>query len=297
MLPRPATMVTAVVVSFALAGVARLSSRTGATTPRDEESTPFGGAGSARLNSALYQPEIESLESQLYADSVPSMDDFTALSNAFRDVGFAIADRERNARNRDIASDVSVLAARADIGEAGYSLPDLVQLRSDWESLRSQRFSEAAWFRQSTPAIEESQAESTTTIDPAMADELLHAIDAIETLAQDGRRACDELGEPFYDLEQPGPAGDAHIEKWNAFARKWDDDVSRAATRLPSPPAWDADPKLTLAYQAVAGAIAELRLAAMGSGSWPIPFEREWTTRFDGAMQRLDQAREQLGAR
>ena len=289
MLPRPATMVTAVVVAFALAGVVRLSTRTTHTTSPDGEP--------ARLDSARYQREIEALESTLYQASTPSMSDFMTISSAFQDVGFAIADRELSAHNRGVASDVALLAAQADVGEAGYSLPDVAQLRSDWESLRSQHFEEAAWFRQSTPEIEQAQVTSAPAVDPAMVDELLRAIDAIETLAEEGRHVCDALGEPFYDLEQPGPGGDAHIQKWNEFAREWDDDVSRVATRMPSPPAWDADPELTYAYQDIAGAIGELRHATMGSGSWPVPFKGDWTARFDEATRRLEQARARLAAR
>jgi hypothetical protein len=149
-----------------------------------------------------------------------------------------------------------------------------------------------------TPVDEETpQAIPTTRTDVSMIEELLRAADAIEALAKEGRRVCDALGEAFYDYEQPGPDGDEHIAKWNQFAREWDDDLTEVATRLPSPPGWDADDDVTTSYQEVAGAIQELRNATMGSGSSPIPSERDWSAHFDEAGRRLEQARARLAAR
>jgi hypothetical protein len=285
-------MITAVVVTFAIAGVMKLSTRGMTSAPqaaddvREEEP--------AQLNSSRYQQEITDLEAVLYQESPLSMTDFMTVSAAFHDMGFAIAEREVGRSARDVASGMAVLAARSDVGEGGYALPDIAQLRSDWESLRSEHFSDADWFRESTPEVEAAQDTPAPTVDPAMVDDLLSAIESIEELSDRGRRACAELGEPFYDLEQPGPGGEAHIEKWNDFAREWDEDVTRVATLLPSPPAWNADPELTAAYQDVTSAIRELRNATMGPGSWPVPFEGDWTAHFDEAVRLLSQAREQL---
>jgi hypothetical protein len=282
-------MVTAVVVTFAIAGVIRLSTRSVSSSPRDI-------AGS-RLDSARYQREIQALETTLYKEAPPSMTDFMVISAAFHDMGFAIAANELNPASRDVASDVAMLAAKSDVGEAGYALPDIAELRADWESLRSQRFVEAEWFRTSTPAVEAAQVVPTPTVDPAMIEELQRSIDELEDLVQQGRSACTELGEPFYDFEQPGLSGAAHIDRWNAFAREWDDDVSRVASRMPSPPAWDTDIEVTTAYQDVAAAVRELRHATMGNGSWPVPFESEWSARFDEALRLLAQSRARLSSR
>jgi hypothetical protein len=285
-------MVTAVVVTFAIAGVLRLSTRSSnvasrdSIAPRDHESP--------KLESDRYQTEIAALESMLYKEAPPSTTDFMTISAALHEVGFAIADREVDASARDVASDVELLAAQADVGEAGYALPDIAQLRADWESLRSQRFDDAEWFHESTPALEEAQLVATPEIDPSTIEDLRSGIDAIEKLGQEGRRKCDELGEPFYDFERPGAEGDAHIAAWNAFAREWEDDVSRAASLLPSPPSWDADPNLIAAYQDVTNALRELRHASMGSGTWPVPYEGEWSARFDEAERLLRQSTERL---
>ncbi|HXV14171.1 MAG TPA: hypothetical protein VEC56_08185 [Candidatus Krumholzibacteria bacterium] len=292
MLPRPATMITAVVVTFAIAGVMKLSTRGMTSAAPDPEGlrdeTP------AQIESSRYQREITDLEAVLYQEAPPSMTDFMSISAALHEMGFAIADREMGPGARDVASSVAMLAAQSEVGEAGYALPDIAQLRHDWEALRSEHFSDEEWFRESTPAVESAQEVPAPTIDPSMIEDLLRAIDAIEALSDEGRRACEELGEPSYDFEQPGAEGEAHIEKWNDFARDWDEDVTRVATRLPSPPSWDADPELTAAYQDVTFAIRELRNATMGPGSWPVPFEGDWTARFDEAERLLSQARERL---
>ncbi len=289
MLPRPATMVTAVVVTFAIAGVMRLSTRGITSAPAEE--------GPSRLDSSRYQREIVDLETALYQEAPPSMTDFMTISAAFHEMGFAIADREMGVGARDVASDVAMLAAQSDVGEAGYALPDIAELRSDWESLRSAHFSDAEWFRESTHAVESAQEVSDATVDPSTIDDLLIAIEEIESLMEEGRRACEELGEPFYDFEQPGPEGEAHIEEWNDFAREWDEDVSRAASRLPSPPVWDVDPEVTAAYQDVTFAIREMRNATMGAGTWPVPNEADWTARFDEASRLLSQSRDRLSTR
>lgn len=200
MLPRPATLVTAVVVTFAIAGVLKLSTRNAAEEP-GARATP------SRLDSERDQNEIEVLESTLYAEA---------------------------------------------------------------------------------PA---------PTVDPAMIDDLVRAIATIEALSDEGRRACDELGEPFYDFERPGAAGEAHIETWNRFAREWDDDVTEAATRLPAPPAWDADVDVTTSYQEVANALQQLRHATIGSGTWPVPTKGEWSARFDEANRLLEASRARLSTR
>ncbi|MCI0452241.1 MAG: hypothetical protein L0Z51_07600, partial [Candidatus Latescibacteria bacterium] len=178
MLPRPATMITAVVVTFALAGVMKLSTRSMTVAPQAAADSSRE-EGPAQLDSSRYQSEISDLETVLYQEAPPS------------------------------------------------------------------------------------QAAPASTVDPSMIEDLLRAIDAIEDLADRGRDECEQLGEPFYDFEQPGAEGDAHIEKWNDFARTWDEDVTEVATRLPSPPTWDADPALTAAYQDVTWAIRELRDATM----------------------------------
>ena len=170
-------------------------------------------------------------------------------------------------------------------------------IRADWESLRLERFAEAEWFRTSTPAIEAAQIVPAPTVDPVMIEKLLSSIDELEELVQQGRSACTELGEPFYDFEQPGSSGQAHIDRWNEFAREWDDDVSRVASRMPAPPAWDADTEITMAYQNITAAIRELRHATMGSGSWPVPFETEWSMRFEEALRLLEQSRSRLSSR
>jgi hypothetical protein len=282
-------MVTAVVVTFAIAGVMRLSTRDVPVSPSD---TP-----GSRLDSAKYQREIEALETTLYQEAPPSMTDFMTISAAFHDMGLSIADRELNPASRDVASDVAMLAARSGVGESSFAVPDIGELRADWESLRSAHFADAEWFRASTPAVEAAQAVPAPSADPAIIGDLLRTIDEMEGLVQQGQSACTELGEPFYDYEQPGSSGYAHIDRWNEFAREWDDDVSRAASHMPAPPAWDADTEITMAYQEITSAIREMRHATMGSGSWPVPFEAEWSMRFGEALRLLEQSRSRLSAR
>lgn len=297
MLPRPATMVTGVIVTFAIAGVMRLSTRGMSTPSADPSSRRSAERESARLDSDRYRTEIEALESTLYQESSPSMTDFMAISAALQEVSLAIADREVNPMARDVAGDVAMLAAGADVGESGFALPDIAEVRAEWEALRSRNFEDADWFREATATLEDMESDPAPEAEESIVEDLLSAIDAIETLGETGRRACEELGEPFYDVEQPGPAGEEHIEKWNEFARDWEDDVSRVASHMPSPPAWNADIEVTTAYQDVASALRELRHATMGPGSWPVPFEGDWSARFDEATRLLEQSRGRLSDR
>jgi hypothetical protein len=188
-----------------------------------------------------------------------------------------------------------VLAASADVGEAGYALPDIGALRTRWESLRTERFAEADWFRETTPELEQAmESASAPAVDDSFVDDLLRTLVEIEDLAKEGRRTCNELGEPFYDFEAPGPEGELHIEKWNLFASTWEDDVTTVASHLPSPPAWDSDPEMTAAYQEATGALSELRNATMGSGTAPVPTEPEWSGHFDEAVRMVEQSRARL---
>lgn len=297
MLPRPATMVTGVIVTFAIAGVMRLSTR-GMSSPSAGGSPRQSiDPSSARLDSDRYQDEIEALESTLYQEAPPSMTDFMAISAALQDVSLAIADREVNPNAREVAGDVAMLAAGADVGESGFALPDIGEIRAEWESLRSRNFEHADWFREAASAPEGAEPDPALELDSSITADLLSAIDAIEALSETGRRACKELGEPFYEFEHPGAAGDEHIAKWNQFAREWEDDVSRVASRMPPPPAWNADVELTTAYQDVTSALRELRHATMGPGSWPVPFEGDWSARFDEATRLLEKSRSRLSPR
>ncbi len=311
MLPRPATMVTGVVVAFALAGVVRLSSRMESDPSRDgydradmandpyvdERGASRDDHDAPRIDSGRYQHEIEVLESTLYQSNAPTIEDFMAISSAFRDVSFAVAERELNGRTREVAEDLAMLSAQADVGESGFVLPDVAQLRSNWESLRSQRFVDADWFHQTAPELGETQASAIGTVDPAIVADLTRSIDEIDALAEEGRRSCKELGEPFWDPARPGVDGDEHIEKWSHFGREWDDDVSRAASHMPSPPAWGTDAEVMQAYQDVTSAVLALRYVTMGNGSWPVPFETEWNARFDEAKRLLEDARARLASR
>lgn len=298
MLPRPATMVTGVVVAFAIAGVMRLSTRGMSNSSADPSfDRSDDRTTSARLDSDRYQGEIEALEATLYQETPPSMTDFMAISAALHEVSLAIADREVNPIARDVAGDVAMLAAGADVGESGFALPDIGQVRTDWEAIRSRNFEDAGWFREAAATLEDADVDTAPAADPSIVEDLLSAIDAIEALGETGRRACEELGEPFYEFEQPGPAGEDHIEKWNEFAREWEDDVSQVASHMPPPPAWDADVEVTTAYQDVSSALRELRHATMGPGSWPVPFEGDWSARFDEATRLLEQSRNRLSSR
>ena len=224
---RPATMITAVVVAFAVAGVVRMASRNMDVVPRDGK---FSRYSRADVQPGDFQPP---------ENDPPGM---------------------------------------ADRSSAVYQDSTLAALKHDTER-----------------AFDETTAElNPEPVAHDASEELLRAIDAIETLAKEGRRTCNELGEPFYEPDHPGPDGEEHMAKWSEFARAWDDDVSRAASHMPSPPSWNADPELLAAYQDVSASIGALRAATLGNGDSPVPSQRDWAGRFDEASRLLREAKTRL---
>lgn len=216
MLPRPATMVTGVIVAFAIGGVLKLSTRNMSAEPRND-------TFAARIDSDPYR------------DQAPTDDsDHSSENDSYEDTIDSLG----------LALDGELESEPADIE------PELSTAR-------------------------------TSTIEA-----LLQAADAIEALAQTGRNE--------FATEAPGSDDDAELEKWNAFAREWDDDVTEVATRMPSPPSWAEGGEVTESYQDLASALQELREATVGRGSSSVPSRADWSAHFTEVSRRLEQARARL---
>ena len=208
MLPRPATMVTGVVVAFAIGGVLKLSTRNMSAEPRNQ-TLAARLDGDASDDSNHYDDSDHSMESDQYEDEIDSLG--------------------------------SALDGDEPLSE---------------------------------PGEEDEQAISTPQSETSTIEALLQAADAIEALAEVGRRE-------FADA--PESDGDADIEKWNEFARDWDDDVTEVATRMPPPPSWNADAEISDSYQDLASAIQELRGATIGNGSAGCASDRDRSRRCRGS--------------
>ncbi len=208
---RPATVVTSVVVTFAIAGIMRVSTRGMSTSPEVVDD--------AQWNDEVAEPDDVVFESSVDADAV--------------DVGSELIDAESPSTDPTV--------------------------------------DEQAWI-----------------------DALRNVADRVDALSREGQQHFAELGDPFYDVDDPSIEGQRHIERWSDYSRDWETKVGQASSWMPSPPAWNASPEKIAAYQDVAEAIRHLRNAS--TGAQLIPLRNEWTAHFVEATRQLEQARETIAA-
>ena len=247
-----------------------------------------------RINPTPFRAEIEALERVLYKTSPPDYGDAEAAASLLRRLHERVSGEAANPVIRGRVDEILFLASLADGGDTGYALPDLGPTRERWEQIRAAVFAPADWFASGGDEIVSAQTRPAPTVTLQEVHELTLVIGRIERLVADGRRQCDELGEPQYSIEAPGAAGRAQIEGWRRWAREWDDAVNGVAAHLPPAPAWDGEPNYAVAYQEIERAIRELRLVPGGAGDWPTPFRYSWEQRFTAAGRALRAARESL---
>ena len=243
-----------------------------------------------------YRAEIESLERVLYKHSPPDYGDGDLAASMLMRLYTKVSERVANPMVRGRVDEILFLASYADIGESGYSLPDLKPMRERWERIRAEVFTPADWFASGGGDIDAAQLRPVPTVTEQQVYELSRVIERIEVLVEGGRDRCDELGEPEYSVEAPGLAGRAQINRWHQWGRVWSDDIDAVAAFLPPAPAWDGEPDFVMAYQEIERAIHELRLVPHGAGIWPTPFRHLWDQRFASAERSVQMARDCLAS-
>jgi len=248
-----------------------------------------------RLSAEPHREAIRAVESVLYRNTPPEFGDGDRVSDALLRLAEELAppDAPYLARRRALRL-YDLIGLASGMGDAGYALPDLGFLRAEWEQQRDALFAPAPWFGRSDAPLVAAQTQRPTAVDPRDVTRLRHTVRRLEQLADAGEQEARELGEPTYESVAPGAAGRAQIERWNAWARRWDARVDDALRELPAQPPFDAELALVLAHQNTSRAAHELRLVPIGAGDWPTPFQYQWESRFRSARQLLAEQRAAL---
>ncbi len=267
-----------------------------------------------------FRRDIETAEAILYAPEPPDWSTAERAGAAITDVGSVVVGVVHDPQLRKSAESIIWLGQRvAAAGDVGYALPDLVEIRHDWEALRNEVFQPVAWFRGNlrvAAAGGEPAGEVTTGVvsgqTPSQAldgaqtpaapapitrferRQYQRMVEALARLSERGRRKCSALGEPDYDISVPTPRSEKHVARWFAWSREWESDLFDAWKEAPHAPGLEEQQDLQLAYQDLEQALRQLQLIPRGAGMWPTPFEHQWNRRFDLAESCLASATDRL---
>jgi len=281
---------TAIIVLMSLV----LVGCTGSGDDRDSKTEERILAGRGFLDPEAYRAEIENLESVLYKDAPADFADFGRVTAATMRLYGKAMQQEKHPLKIEAAQRIMFLRSRADMSDVGFSTPDMAAVRSDWEGVRLHVFGEADWFHKTTAGLSRVQTPAAPAADPLDVSELSRVIERLEDLIGDGRRECDDLGEPVYEPTRMSQDGEAQVDDWRTFHKDWSDRIDYIADRMPSQPSWNGSQDFTMAHQSVGQAMNELRLVPVGVGDWVTPFRGAWEGRFDQAQRKLEEARGHL---
>ncbi|MBD3220791.1 hypothetical protein GF314_06075 [bacterium] len=294
---------------------------------RDGDEPSFAGTLDASrprlIDPAPFRRDIETAEALIYAAEPPDWSTAERAGAAITDVGSVVVGAVQDPHLRKSAESIIWLGQRvAAAGDVGYALPDLVEIRHEWEALRNEVFQPVAWFRGNPPtaagegeaagaevAARRASAQATTAaLDEAQTPaapapitrferrQYERMVDALARLSERGRRKCAALGEPDYDISVPTPRSEKHVARWFAWSREWENGLFDAWKEAPHAPGFQEQQDLQLAYQDLEKALRQLQLVPRGAGMWPTPFEHQWEQRFDLAESHLASATEHLAS-
>lgn len=262
-----------------------------------------GGAGDSDEEVAIdpnaiapepYRDQILAVEALLYKKSPPEPGDYERVAEAVLQLHKKISEADISGPALKRVNRLLYLAARADLGGTGYTLPDLKPFREDWEKVRGEVFIPADWFFSGGPEIGGAQTHLVPKADAQDVFALTRVIERLQDLIEEGRADAEELGEPEYDAEHVGFKGLRQIAEWHRWSTEWEGQISDIVGRLPEAAAWDGEPNYLLAYQDVERAIQELRFVPQGAGIWSTPFRYQWEARFSAAESSIQNAQSYL---
>jgi len=259
-----------------------------------------GGSGSgsssaqAQFDPEVYRAEIQAVEAVLYKQSPPDYADPGRAAAALTQLFDAIDHNEPDRTKRQRAQTLMFLSSRADQTDVGYAAPSLRATRDEWEKARHELFGDADWFRTSSPDVAAAQTRTVPRPTEGQVYELTRVIDRLDDVVRDGRRECDQLGEPVYEPGFEGAEGRVQVERWGRFAIEWNERLDDTAKSFPAAPALDGDVDFTMAYQGISNAFSELRAVPVGVGDWATPFAYQWQQHFASAEAYLSEARTRL---
>ncbi len=249
-----------------------------------------------RLSPESYRDQISALEEELYRDSPAGFDDGDRISELAAALSMAVRGDGRNRRRqlafRKLFDYAGSVGARTGVG---YTTPNLVELRNDWEEVRGEVFAEAAWFRQSSSTLTASQTPAAPEANPVVVRQLEQFADELEGLIGSGRRSALAIPETGVDAAlNTREARDAETE-WRNWTSTWERRLESAVRYGPRSLGSRPERNVTFAYQELQQLVSELRLVPRTAATTTtIPFKYERERHFVNSTRHLRSAREYL---
>ncbi len=256
-------------------------------------STPASGA---QLDPAPYRDLIISLEQQVYK-SEPAGFDFTGqISFLAMQLCLEVRGDGRNAKREraygKIYDYAGIVDARA---EAGYTMANLVDIRNRWETVRSEVFEDASWFRRSTPALTMAQTPPAPSADPTVVRQLRDYAIHLEGLIQTGKGQALAIPEAGVDAALNSPESRAAEQQWRTWTQNWMAQIESTVRRGPRSIGSNADMNVVMAHQELSRAVMELQMVPQTAATTTtIPFKYERERHFDAAAHSLQTAKSYL---
>ncbi|HKJ23186.1 MAG TPA: hypothetical protein VKB65_00085 [Myxococcota bacterium] len=252
---------------------------------------------SLEIDPAPYRGAIERVEDVLYRRGPTGYGDAEAVEAATARLAEALL-RAEGLRGRQAGLELMGFAGRAGArADAGYTLPSIVALRSEWEVTRARVFAPATWMRRASADLDRIQEPPPPPLDPDADTAIVEAEAALRRLMLRGQREAERLGEPIYDPDVPGRSDRGQIRAWYRFGERYRrqlDDAMARVERLDPEPHPAREPLRAEAVRSLREAREMLRRVPDGAGMWPTPFRPAWEARFRAAADALARAREQM---
>jgi len=254
----------------------------------DEEQTAGVSPQRLALDPSAYRPTIDRIESVLYQEKPPDYADISGIVRAGRELAEEIRKRESHLISSAACLQIITWSASVDQSDVGYAAPNLADARSSWESLRSNTFRNATWFRSAGPDTALAQSPRPARVDPEIVQQMEECIRGIRSLGEAGQPESDAIGEILGEVDDPESR--EIRRKWLSWAQSWGGRIRAVSAKLPKHPGTDADVNVVMAYQSMNRALSDLRNVTVPANDYGVPFLYERNNRFQAASQCLADA-------
>ncbi len=294
--PRRSGVPAALLLLAAVAAAAHWQGLLPRLTNRVEAQRRFELRSSApNLDPAPYRAEIEAIEAVLYRDTQAEWADGERVAAAARELADHMTAELDRITAHAVLLRLSAFAMEAEANaDAGYALPDLARSRRAWQRLRSELFAPAPWLRREGPDLAAVQNPAPRRADWLDIGALERFAKALDPLLASGRREMLAFGEVYVDVPEGSPEEAQLVDDWLAFARRWDERVTKACGQAPARPALDDDLRVVMAHQLLGDACHQLHVATVSAGEASVPMKHWRSSSLDQAAARIAEARAQL---
>jgi hypothetical protein len=252
---------------------------------------------SLEIDPAPHRAAIERIEDVLYRRGPTDFGDAEAVESEAARLADALLRTDRM-RGRQAGLELMSFAGRTGArADAGYSLPSVVALRAEWETVRARVFAPAPWMRQASADLDRIQEPPPPPLDPRADAVIAEAEETLRRLMLSGQREAERLGEPIYDPDLPSRSDRGQIQAWYRFGERYRRQLADAmapVARLDPAPDPAREPLRAEAVRSLREASEMLRRVPDGAGMWPTPFRPAWEARFRAAGDALARVREQM---